>query len=257
VYADFDNQAPSFVDVCIDGTCHGMTVDTAAAAPLQDGDHRNGEQYSYTTMLPSGTHAYFFEASDGTDTTRLPASGTLGGPSVSDLAITTASLPDGTVGASYGAALTATGGTPPYNWAAATLPPGIGIDPAAGTLFGTPTAAGTYWVTIDVTDAAGASASKSVTLTVKAVATAPNQIADLIALVRSFHLRPVVAVKLEAPLWIARFLITHGGDPLYACPWLDLFIRVVHAETGRAITAVQAGQLIAAAEQVKAVLGCP
>ncbi len=82
VYADFEDQAPSYVDVCIDGTCRGMTVDTTAAGPLQDGDHRNGEQYAYTTTLAAGAHAYHFEASDGIDTARLPAAGALTGPSV-------------------------------------------------------------------------------------------------------------------------------------------------------------------------------
>jgi hypothetical protein len=82
VYADFEDQAPSYIDACIDGTCHGMTVDTTAAGPLQDGDHRNGEQYACATTLAAGTHAYHFEASDGTDTARLPAAGTLSGPSV-------------------------------------------------------------------------------------------------------------------------------------------------------------------------------
>lgn len=82
VYSDFEGQAPSYLDVCIDGTCHGMTVDTAAAAPLRDGDFRNGEQYSHATTLPAGTHTYHFEASDGTDAARLPAAGTLSGPSV-------------------------------------------------------------------------------------------------------------------------------------------------------------------------------
>jgi hypothetical protein len=82
VYADFENQPPAHVDVCIDGTCRGMTLDPAAAGPLQDGDHRNGEQYVYATTLAPGTHSYRFESSDGTDAARLPASGSLTGPVV-------------------------------------------------------------------------------------------------------------------------------------------------------------------------------
>jgi len=82
VYADFNDQGPTYVDACIDGTCHAMTVDPAAAAPLRDGDYRNGEQYAYTTTLAASSHAYHFEAGDGTDTARLPAAGALTGPSV-------------------------------------------------------------------------------------------------------------------------------------------------------------------------------
>jgi hypothetical protein len=82
VYTDADDEAPSYVDVCIDAACHGMTVDTTAAAALRDSDFRNGEQYAYATTLAAGSHAYHFEASDDIDTARLPAVGALAGPSV-------------------------------------------------------------------------------------------------------------------------------------------------------------------------------
>jgi hypothetical protein len=88
VYSDYEDQAPSYVDVCIDGTCHGMAVDTAAAAPLRDGDYRNGEQFVYTTTLAVGNHAYHFEVSDGADRARLPAARDLNGPLV------TAAIPE-------------------------------------------------------------------------------------------------------------------------------------------------------------------
>jgi hypothetical protein len=88
VYADFEDQAPSYVDVCIDGTCHGMAVDFAAVAALRDGDYRNGEQFAYTTTLAVGNHAYHFEASDGADRARLPAARDLNGPLV------TAAIPE-------------------------------------------------------------------------------------------------------------------------------------------------------------------
>jgi hypothetical protein len=87
---------------------------------------------------------------------------------------------------------------------------------------------------------------------------APDQISDLIALVQSFHLRPAVSLTLEGELWIARALTlsSRPGDPLRACGWLNLFINEVRAQTGRAITPFQAAQLLARANQIKAVLGC-
>ncbi|MCP4710776.1 MAG: DNRLRE domain-containing protein, partial [Planctomycetes bacterium] len=68
VYTDSDGDAPSYVRAVIDGTDQTMSVDTSAAAALQDGDYTNGEQYIYSTTLSRTTHNYYFTASDGTTT---------------------------------------------------------------------------------------------------------------------------------------------------------------------------------------------
>ncbi|HKW99900.1 MAG TPA: putative Ig domain-containing protein [Bryobacteraceae bacterium] len=77
-------------------------------------------------------------------------------------------LPGGAVGLAYSKALTAVGGTPPYHWAvtSGTMPTGIVLDPTAGGLSGTPTSAGTFNFTVQVTDSASVSAAKAFTLTV-------------------------------------------------------------------------------------------
>ena len=72
------------------------------------------------------------------------------------LVITTSSLPAGTVGTAYTATtLAATGGTPPYTWSVASgaLPSGLSLS-SAGVVSGTPTASGTFSVTLKVTDSA-------------------------------------------------------------------------------------------------------
>jgi predicted secreted protein len=74
-----------------------------------------------------------------------------GGP----LQITTSSLPDGSEGQSYGAFLTAIGGTIPYTWdvTAGSLPHGLQItDPVRGEISGTPSAAGTYFFSVRLRD---------------------------------------------------------------------------------------------------------
>ena len=70
------------------------------------------------------------------------------------LTIAPASLPGGTVGTAYSQQLSTTGGTAPYTYALASgsmLPAGLTLT-SAGLLSGTPTAAGTYTFTIQVTD---------------------------------------------------------------------------------------------------------
>ena len=70
-------------------------------------------------------------------------------------AVVPATLPAGTVGSPYSASLQATSGTAPYHWSVAggTLPPGVALDAATGSLTGAPTVAGTYNFTAQVTDA--------------------------------------------------------------------------------------------------------
>jgi hypothetical protein len=48
-----------------------------------------------------------------------------------------------------------------------------------------------------------------------------------------------------------------SGDLTSACGNLGAFINQVQAQSGKKITVSQANELIAAAQQIKAVLGCP
>src|SRR6185437_5714146 len=73
-----------------------------------------------------------------------------GGP---PLALAATSLPAVTSGANYSAAISASGGTSPYQWSisAGTLPAGLTLGPT-GVISGTPTASGTSSFTVQVTD---------------------------------------------------------------------------------------------------------
>ena len=68
------------------------------------------------------------------------------------LAITTTSLPNGSVGAAYYAEISVSGGRTPFTFSATGLPSGLSINAVTGTISGTPTATGTASVTITVTD---------------------------------------------------------------------------------------------------------
>ena len=70
------------------------------------------------------------------------------------LAITTSSLPGGTVGIAYSTRISATGGTTPYIYSASGLPGGLSINSSTGTISGTPaqSSVGTSSVAITVRD---------------------------------------------------------------------------------------------------------
>lgn len=101
-----------------------------------------------------------------------------GGSSASQtpLAVTTTSLPGGTVTVPYSATLTATGGTGTgYSWtvSAGALPGGL-LLATSGTLSGTPTAAGTFDFTLKVTDSSGATATAGLSLVMAAAGPLTN-----------------------------------------------------------------------------------
>lgn len=84
------------------------------------------------------------------------------------LAITTSpNLPSGTIGISYSATISATGGSPPYNWSASgSLPPGLALSASQGVISGKPTGTGTYQFTITVRDNIGAQQSQNFSVTI-------------------------------------------------------------------------------------------
>jgi hypothetical protein len=75
---------------------------------------------------------------------------------VTDLAVTTASLPGGTVGAAYNQTLTASGGTALYTWTitVGALPAGLLLNQATGVISGIPTKLEISNFTVMVTDSA-------------------------------------------------------------------------------------------------------
>ena len=84
--------------------------------------------------------------------------------------ITTTSLPNGTVGSSYSAALEGTTPNPALTWSASGLPPGLTLA-SDGTISGTPTTPGTFTVTVTATDSTGVTATRDFTITIAPVPT--------------------------------------------------------------------------------------
>ncbi len=91
----------------------------------------------------------------------------ISGPGPTPLTITSTTLPAGAVGQSYSQTLAASGGTPPYQWAAGpAFPAFLTLDTITGTLSGTPTAGGTFAFPVQVADSANRTSTSTVTLTI-------------------------------------------------------------------------------------------
>jgi len=67
-YQDEENESPSSMRVYIDGKAHDM----APVDPL-DANFSDGRDYSYKTQLKTGTYAFYFKASDGSNESQTVA----------------------------------------------------------------------------------------------------------------------------------------------------------------------------------------
>jgi hypothetical protein len=98
------------------------------------------------------------------------------------VAITTTSLPNGTLQTAYSAAIDASGGCKPYKWAipSGALPSGLKAQPSSSMnlfqLTGDPTAAGSYSFTVSVTACGGHVSKASYKVVIQAGA---NHVVDL------------------------------------------------------------------------------
>jgi hypothetical protein len=110
------------------------------------------------------------------------------------ITITAASLPAGSTKSPYSQTLSAAGGTPPYSWSVTggALPAGLSLQPATGTLSGTPTVTGTFDFTVTVTDSNSATANEQFSVSVGqgfGITTAPSLPAATAGVAYSFTLR--------------------------------------------------------------------
>lgn len=143
----------------------------------------------FLTLWPDGTLplASTLNAIDGAFTSNMAIVGTAGGSidayasgltnllldlsgymaPLGPLSVTTIQLPQATTGQQYSTQLQATGGEPPYTWVitSGTLPPNLTIS-SAGVISGIPATAGTYPITVQVTDQFNNTANANLSLTV-------------------------------------------------------------------------------------------
>lgn len=155
-----------------------ITGGPASSVAVTAGPSNGSTGISGATITYTPTPGYV--GSDSFDYTATNASGTSAPATVSItvtnptlvLAPAAGPLPDGTVGNAYSQALSASGGTAPYDFAVTggSLPTGLVIAPGSNTIAGTPGAAGIYNVSITATDAGGATGTATYSLRILAAA---------------------------------------------------------------------------------------
>jgi hypothetical protein len=106
------------------------------------------------TPTATGTSSFTVKVTDSATPTAGTATATLSITINAALAITTTTLPGGSVSAAYSATVSATGGAQPYIWSitSGSLPAGLSINSASGVISGTPTTTGTSDFTVTATD---------------------------------------------------------------------------------------------------------
>lgn len=140
---------------------------TLVSSPAHGSVTISGTTASYTPAAGfSGTDSFIWRASNSGGssadaTVRLTVT-----PPALIFTPASGSLQPAITGSSWTQTLTATGGTSPYTWTSTSLPPGIALDAASGTLSGRPAAAGRYSFQVTTTDTYGATGNASYVLTV-------------------------------------------------------------------------------------------
>jgi hypothetical protein len=131
------------------------------------------------TPSTAGNSSFTVKVNDsGNQSAQQPLAISVAAAPAAPLQITTSSLAGGQVGTSYQASVSVTGGTQPYTWSIASgaLPSSLALNPASGTISGTPSTAGHYSFTMKVNDSAGQSAQQPFAISVAAAPAAPLQI---------------------------------------------------------------------------------
>lgn len=158
----FSGKSQQF-SAAVEGTANTAVTWSASAGKVSDNGLFTAPSVSRATMVS-------ITASSAADASKK-ASATISVNPVSSipaLTIGTTGLPVADVGVSYSATLSASGGSLPYRWSieSGALPSGAQLGAATGTISGVLTNAGSFAFTAAVTDAAGVSSQKNLTLTV-------------------------------------------------------------------------------------------
>lgn len=139
-------------------------------------------------------------------------------------------LPNGTVGASYGQQISLTGGTAPFQWSVyngpvitgwrvgGSVPDGLKLDPTTGMITGTPKAAGTWYFEVTATDARNLVAYDALSIRINPASTAKaNPVPFLNQLLVPTAVSPGglgLTLKVSGSNFVSGATIDFNGSPL-------------------------------------------
>ncbi len=161
------------------------------------------------TPTTTGPYSFTVQVSDSgspAQTATKSLSISVAAPPPPPLSISTSSLPNGTVGVAYNATVSATGGTAGYSWSIVSglLPAGLTMAATSGQISGTPSAAGNYDFTLQVTDSGAPAQTATQSYSVNVAANPPVITTTSLAAVQNSPYTSTLAAS--------------GGVPPYA--WL-------------------------------------
>ncbi|MFY9190179.1 MAG: Ig domain-containing protein [Lawsonella sp.] len=151
------------LDHLIDQGLRRQVIEVAQITLNGEVNHTHQDVIRYSLSITA------FPGSDGNNVIEYISTMDGAGAGTTDLQVATSVLKAGTVGVEYSANVLATGGKEPYNFSVASgeLPAGLTLA-SNGAISGTPTAEGDSTITVQVSDAAGNSATKSLSISVAA-----------------------------------------------------------------------------------------
>lgn len=168
--------------------------------------------------------------------------------------VTTATLPAGETGTTYGQTLSASGGSGSYTWAltSGSLPAGLSLNGTTGRIAGTPTLAGSADFTVTVTDGNSATGSRSFRLTIVDAAsrdvTSPSGSLSLNGGAVSTTARLVtLGLAASDAVGVTRYRATEGSD-CSSASWVDVTPAVSYVESGALVLSSGEGTKTACAQ---------
>jgi hypothetical protein len=117
------------------------------------------------------------------------------------LTIVTTPPPGGSLGTGYSLTLQSSGGTGTVTWSvtSGTLPAGLSLGATTGIISGTPTAFGTFTITVEATDSNGVTAQQSITLNIAGPPPAPAITLGELPATSKPGDQPTVTITLASP----------------------------------------------------------
>jgi hypothetical protein len=178
----------------------GLTFN--AATGIISGTPTAAGSYNFAIRLVDSSDVPFTLTVQKSITVTSGGSGMGGNP----LGAISGTPPSGTVGLAYVAPLQVSGGTLPYAWsiASGTIPSGLTLSATTGVISGVPTTQGTFTFTVQVRDAAGATAVAPFSVTI-------NPVNSTLGISVTTLPNGTVNVPYSSPIGVS------GGTAPYAC----------------------------------------